>query len=520
MEQRIKYPIGEQDFKSLREAGCIYVDKTPFIEKIVESGSKYYFLARPRRFGKSLFLSTLRYFFEGERELFKGLYADTMKWDWQPYPVLRIDLNTSRYDGPGQLDTVLEPLFREWEKKYGVELCDTDPAQRFRNIIKTVHEKTGSKVVVLVDEYDKPLVSNLNTDDCFAHYRSRLASIYSNFKSSAEHIRLVFLTGVSRFSKLSIFSDLNNLNDITFDNAFADICGITEKELHDNFHNGIEAISRIEGTDTESVYSGLKKAYDGYRFAKGGSDIYNPWSVLNAMNNEEIRYYWNGTGVPTIVGEMLKNINADLEQILNTRCRIGTLIGLDLKSPNPLALLYQTGYLTIKHYDSISKVYTLGVPNDEVKEGLFEVLLPYYVNIKHSNEQALIFGITDSLNTGKPDMLMKSLRTYFAGVPYDMKMDNENNFQNAFYILMSLIGVTARPEVHTSDGRIDLLIETPRFIYIIELKFDSPAQDALAQIEEKQYALPYSADPRRIFLIGASFSSKSRTIGEWLVKEH
>ena len=281
MAKRPKYPIGEQDFKSLIEAGSIYVDKTNYIQLLVESGSKYYFLARPRRFGKSLFLSALRYFFEGRRELFKGLYIDSYDWDWVDYPVLRLDLNMDRYTEVGKLDSILDNLFNEWERKYDVRVIAGDLSSRFRNIIAAAYEKTGRQVVILVDEYDKPLVGNLNKDDNFEHYRAKLASIYSNFKSSAEYIRLVFLTGVSRFSKLSIFSDLNNLNDITFEGQYADICGITEKELFENFRDGIEDLAEENEMSYEEACHALKESYDGYRFARRGSEIYNPWSVLN-----------------------------------------------------------------------------------------------------------------------------------------------------------------------------------------------------------------------------------------------
>lgn len=382
MVKNVKYPIGEQNFKLLREAECIYVDKTEYIKKIITSGSKYYFLARPRRFGKSLFLSTLQYFFEGNRELFHGLAIDSANWDWKAYPVLRFDLNMERYAEPGKLDDVLDNIFRRWESKYDVVASDTNYPQRFSNIIEAAHRKTGEPVVILVDEYDKPLVGNLSKDDNFDHYRAKLASIYSNFKSNAEHIRLVFLTGVSRFSKLSVFSDLNNLKDITFDDNFADICGITEKELIDNFQAGIRTLAEKEHVSNEEILKILKKNFDGYRFSRYGSDIYNPWSLLNSMDSCEIAYYWNRTGMPTIIVEALQNIDADLEETLNTQCTVSSLVGLDLKSANPLALLYQTGYLTIKEYDHESHIITLGVPNREVKEGLFDTLLPYYVKLK------------------------------------------------------------------------------------------------------------------------------------------
>lgn len=519
MVDPLVYPIGEQNFKFLRETGCLYIDKTSYIKKIISPGSKYYFLARPRRFGKSLFLSTLRYFFEGERNLFHGLSIDSLNWDWLPYAVLRIDLNVERYDEPGKLETVLSNLFNEWEEKYEVAFKAEDLSSRFRNIIKTVHEKTGRPVVILVDEYDKPLVSNLDKEDLYEHYRARLSTVYSNFKSSAEHIRLVFLTGVSRFSKLSIFSDLNNLNDITFDNEFADICGITEQELRDNLQIGIEAFAQKRHMSFDVALDELKKNYDGYRFAEEGSDIYNPWSLLCCLSKKTIANYWNQTGIPTLLGEALKRVDANLEEILNTKCDIDTLVGMDLTSPNPLALLYQTGYLTIKHYDDQTQFFTLGVPNREVKEGLAKSLLPYYVTIKRGVTEGIASELIKDIQLGEPYKLMKNLQIYFAGIPYELKMDNENNFQNAFYILLTLIGVKAHAEVSTSDGRIDILIETPNYVYIIELKYDGTPQEALKQIDDKQYARPYLTDHRTIFKIGVNFSSKTRCIEDFAITE-
>lgn len=519
MVDPLVYPIGEQDFKFLRETGCIYIDKTSYIKKIISPGSKYYFLARPRRFGKSLFLSTLRYFFEGEQKLFKGLDIDHINWNWVPYAVLRIDLNVERYDKPGKLDAVLNNLFNEWDVKYDVKLKTDDLSSRFRNIIKAAHENSGRPVVILVDEYDKPLVANLDKEDLYDHYRAKLSTLYSNFKSSAEHIRLVFLTGVSRFSKLSIFSDLNNLNDITFDNDFADICGITERELHANLQIGIEAFAEKRHlTFNEALYE-LKRNYDGYRFAEDGSEIYNPWSLLCCLSKKTIANYWNQTGLPTILGEALKRVNANLEEILNTQCDIDTLEGMDLNSPDPLALLYQTGYLTIKHYDDRTLFFTLGIPNREVKEGLAKSLLPYYVSVKRGVIESVASELIKNIQFGEPYKFMKNLQTYFAGIPYELKMDNENNFQNAFYILITLIGAKARAEVSTSDGRIDLLIETPKYIYILELKYDGTAQEALKQIDDKKYDRPYQTDHRTLFKIGVNFSSKTRCIEDFEITE-
>ena len=518
MEDKDRYPIGQQDFKTLREDDAFYVDKTAFVYKIVRSKSKYYFLARPRRFGKSLFLSTLRYFFEGRRDLFKGLYIDSTDWDWTPYPVLRLDLNTDKYAEQGILDGVLDNLFREWENKYEIKEKAENLSSRFRNIIKAAHEKTGRQVVILVDEYDKPLVGNLHMDVNFEHYRTRLASLYSNFKSSAEHIKLVFLTGVSRFSKLSVFSDLNNINDISFDDEFADVCGITEREFLDNFQEGINRLSQVYQVSYDEMCSRLKKNYDGYRFAPAGSDIYNPWSVLNCLQKGRIGNYWNATGAASVVAEVLHDADVDIEEILNAQWKLDRLAGLDLRNANPTALLYQTGYLTIADYDIEYDEVRLKVPNDEVREGLFNDLLPLYIGGKNGWVDDVVDKIRKAIRRGEPEVMMKSIDAYFSCIPYDLKMENENNFHNAFYILTTLIGIDAKAEVHTSDGRIDMLIETPKYIYIIELKYNSTPDDALRQIEEKGYARKFAVDLRQLFKIGVNFSSESRRIESWKIE--
>lgn len=511
MDNSRSYPIGQQDFRKLRENGSLYVDKTSFIEKIACNSSMFYFLARPRRFGKSLFLSTLQYFFEGQRDLFKGLYIDTLNWNWESYPVLHLDLNVEKYAELGMLDGVLDNYFKDWEKKYGVETIAETLSSRFGNIIKAAHEKTGRAVVILVDEYDKPLVGNLNRDENFEHYRTKLASIYSNFKSSAAHIRLVFLTGVSRFSKLSIFSDLNNLRDITFSDEFADVCGITEQELRESFHSGILALAECNDLSYDEACNELKNNYDGYRFTKKGSEIYNPWSVLNAMAEKSISDFWSMTGKPTLIAEAMHRFDQDIESILNTQCDETTLFGFDLMSTSPLAMLFQTGYLTIKDYDKYTKLYTLGVPNREVTNSLFKELLPQYVKVKSGGDsETVVRNIINNILLGQPEKLVRNLDIFLAGIPYDMKMENENNLHNAIYILLTLIGVRAETEVHTSDGRIDLVVKTHLYIYIIELKFDRTAQEAIDQIEQKKYALPYANDPRRIYKIGINFSTTTR----------
>lgn len=517
MEGRDIYPIGQQDFKVLRENEALYIDKTQFIDKIVTSKSQYYFLARPRRFGKSLFLSTLKYFFEGNRELFKGLYIDSTDWIWDSYPVLYIDLNSGEYKDSDNLDVVIDYLLTKWEKKYDIEKIQTDITTRFRNIIESVHSKTGKQVVILVDEYYKPLVKNLDRDE-FDDYREKLAALYSNFKSCAQHIKIVFLTGVSRFSKLSVFSGLNNLRDITFSNEYADICGITEDELHDNLQTGIAALARKYQITYDKACEKLKKNYDGYRFAEEGSDIYNPWSLLNCLSERSISNYWNETGFPSIVVNALKRIHADLEQVFDTYCSIDELKGFDLTDPDPVALMYQTGYLTIKEFDPDMNMFHIGIPNEEVKAGLVKVLIPFYAKYHSKADAAKVVNMVKWIKLGKPNEFMESVQAYFSGVSYMLKMENENNFHNAFFLITNLIGLETDAEFTTSDGCIDMIIKTSKYVYIIELKYDKSADDALAQIDRKKYDRMFLGDSRKVFKIGVEFSSKTRTIENWRIE--
>ena len=428
-------------------------------------------------------------------------------------------LNPERYFDKDTLENILNARFEEWEKAYDIKNDGADYSRRFRRIIENAHKKTGRQVAILVDEYDKPLVGNLNRSDHFEYFQEKLASIYSNFKSSAEHIKLVFITGVSRFSKLSVFSDLNNLRDISFSEDFANICGITEAELHQYFIPGIQTLADKEGISFEEACVELKLNYDGYRFSRGGSDIYNPWSVLNAMRESVVYDYWAETGKPTIVVEALRNLNVDLEKILNTDCTLDQLKGLDLSNIDPLPLLYQTGYLTIKAYDRETKLFNLGIPNREVSRDLFKALLPYYISVERDTPDSVARDILNAILKGEPAKMMESIDIFLAGIPYEMNMEDENNFHNAIYILLRLIGARTETEVHTSDGRIDLVIKTSKFIYIIEMKFGKNSDMAIQQIMEKQYDLPYRNDSRRIFLIGVNFNTTTRRIDKPEIQE-
>ena len=376
-----RYPIGEQSFESLRNGGFLYVDKTRYVETLIR-GSKYYFLGRPRRFGKSLFLSMLKCFFEGKRALFEGLYIDSIEWDWAEYPVFYLDINANSYGSKEDLDDVLRNHIERWESAYGGRTSTVDNLSvRFSNVIRRAHEITGRQVVVLVDEYDKPLVNSLQDNELYDYFQATLSGFYANFKSSADHLRLVFLTGVSRFGKVSVFSGLNNISDITFDKNFQAVCGITEEELICNFQEGIKNLASAEQLPEEELVMKLRRYYDGYRFVRRGERLYNPFSLLNVMAKEEFSDYWIESGTPTLLVNQLQRYDLNLESVVNSKVPVSELSGIDFDSPNIEALLYQTGYVTIKDYDSNFDEVTLGLPNLEVKRG-FMSLIPQ--NSAHS----------------------------------------------------------------------------------------------------------------------------------------
>ncbi len=515
MGKKVIYPVGEQSFVALRERGALYVDKTEYVEKLLDKGGKYFFLGRPRRFGKSLFLSMMRCFFEGRRELFKGLYADKMEWDWEPYPVLYLDLNTESYATDEALAQVIENKLRIWEDLYDIRPYTDSISVRFENIIRIAYEKTGKHVIILVDEYDKALVNNLHDSERFVRMREQLTAVYSNFKSSAQYIRMVFLTGVSRFAHLSVFSGLNNIMDISFLPEFSAICGITEQELCDYFRDGMEMMAGIEGVSAEEIHEELKRRYDGYHFSRRCPDIYNPYSLLNVMDRKEFGNFWIGSGGMTLLEHQLKRFDTDLKSLFEARCSQSMLEGLDFDSPNPEALLYQTGYLTIKSYRN--NIYTLGLPNGEVKDGFLGYLLPRYANVPRGDTEFFIGEFVEELDGGDVDSFMRRLQSMFSSVSYRMEMDCEKNLHNALLMLMILLGMHVETEYCTSEGPIDLFVRTARYLYIIELKLDRSPEEALRQIEERHYALPFAAEGRETVSIGVNFSTSTRTITGWSV---
>ena len=514
------YPIGIQNFEDLRRNGFLYVDKTPHIYRLASTG-KYYFLSRPRRFGKSLLISTMDAYFSGKKDLFRGLALEQLEKDWIEYPVLHLDLNSGKYINPEDLDVVLDQHLNNWEAKYGVVRKYDDCSARMNDVIDTVCGKTGRNVVILIDEYDKPIVNNLGNEDLVDYYRKTLQGFYSVLKAKDGQIKFAFLTGVSKIGKLSVFSSLNNLTDISLNADYADICGISETELVEYFDESVNNLASQNYLTKEECYAMLKQMYDGYHFDRNMTvGVYNPYSILNTFYSKEFGDYWFETGTPTLLVNVMKKTSFDVTSLSdNVLVSADDLSGMQDVINSPIPLFYQTGYLTIKEYDKEFKEYTLGFPNDEVKTGFLKFIYSYYVPANPSEGKTTTSKLARALRAGDPYSFMRSLESLFANTTYQIQGDAEKNFQYAMYIIMELLGEYVQAERSTSNGRIDLLLQTKDYIYIVELKIDNTADAALQQIEDKGYAKPFVGDPRKLFKIGVSFSTSNRRIEDWKVAE-
>ena len=512
-----KYPIGIQSFENIRKEGYLYVDKTALIYQLVQTG-KYYFLSRPRRFGKSLLLSTLQAYYEGKKELFEGLAMASLEKDWKTYPVLLLDLNAQRYDSVDSLTSILNDTLCEWERLYGTQESETTLSLRFKGVIQRAAEKTGRNVVVLIDEYDKPMLQAIHNKELQSSYRNILKAFYGVLKSKDAYLQFALLTGVTKFSKVSVFSDLNNLMDISMDNRYAAICGITEQELVTDLGEYIRDLSETLQMSYEDLLRELQERYDGYHFVEDSEGLYNPFSLLNTFARKKLGNYWFETGTPTYLVELLKENHYPLEHLTYEQATADTLTGIDTVDSSPIPVLYQSGYLTIKDYDSEFETYTLGFPNKEVEEGFTRFLLPYYAHIRSGSSAFHIVNFVKEVRSGDIDGFMKRLQSFFSDTPYELVRDLELHYQNVLFIIFRLVGFYTQAEYHTSEGRVDLVICTDQFIYVMEFKLDGTAEEALQQIEEKQYALPFASDSRRLFKVGVNFSNATRNIEKWLVR--
>ncbi len=512
-----KYPIGIQSFENIRKEGYLYVDKTALVYQLVQTG-KYYFLSRPRRFGKSLLLSTLQAYYEGKKELFEGLAMASLEKDWKTYPVLHLDLNAQRYDSVDSLISILNDTLCEWERLYGTQESETTLSLRFKGVIQRAAEKTGRNVVVLIDEYDKPMLQAIHNKELQSNYRNILKAFYGVLKSKDAYLQFALLTGVTKFSKVSVFSDLNNLMDISMDNRYAAICGITEQELVTDLGEYIRDLSETLQMSYEDLLRELQERYDGYHFVENSEGLYNPFSLLNTFARKKLGNYWFETGTPTYLVELLKENHYPLEHLTYEQATADTLTGIDTVDSSPIPVLYQSGYLTIKDYDPEFETYTLGFPNKEVEEGFTRFLLPYYAHIRSGSSAFHIVNFVKEVRSGDIDGFMKRLQSFFSDTPYELVRDLELHYQNVLFIIFRLVGFYTQAEYHTSEGRVDLVIRTDQFIYVMEFKLDGTAEEALQQIEEKQYALPFASDPRRLFKVGVNFSNATRNIEKWLVR--
>ena len=514
-----KLPIGIQTFSEIREYGYMYVDKTALLWKLVNQG-KPYFLSRPRRFGKSLLISTFEAFFEGRKDLFKGLAIEQLEEKWEKYPVLHLDLNARKYESPEDLNAMLNQYLEKWEQKYGIEKQDRAPEERFTGVIRRAYEQTGKGVVVLVDEYDKPLLQAIHNEPLLESYRAILKAFYGVLKSSDRYLRFVFITGVTKFSQVSVFSDLNQLNDISMDYDFATLCGITHEELTDYFPLEIESIAKRNRMTVEETVEQMTHQYDGYHFHPYADGVFNPFSVLNAFFKKEFGNYWFQTGTPTFLVELLKKSDYDLRTLIDgIEASSSAFSEYQADSGNPIPLIYQSGYLTIKGFDKRFGIYTLSFPNDEVRYGFLNFLVPFYTKVTDDERSFYIGKFVCELEAGKVDTFMQRFQAFFADFPYELNDKTERHYQVIFYLIFKMMGQFTQSEVHSAKGRADAVVQTPDYIYIFEFKLNGTAEEALQQIENKGYAVPYRTDNRKLIKVGIEFSAEERNIKRWLTVE-
>ena len=513
-----KLPIGIQTFSDIRTQEYLYVDKTDYVWQIANTGKPYFF-SRPRRFGKSLLISTFEAYFEGRRDLFEGLAIEKLEEKWDKHPVLHLDLNARKYERPEDLIAMLNQYLEKWEAKFGNEKKDRAPEERFDYIIQRAYEQTGKGVVVLVDEYDKPLLQSLHDEELLEAYRRTLKAFYGVLKSADKYLRFVFLTGVTKFSQVSVFSDLNQLNDISMDYDSGTLCGITHEELVNNFSPEIEALAKVNGLSKEEAIEQMTRQYDGYHFHPNAVGVYNPFSVLNAFYKKEFGNYWFQTGTPTFLVNSLLKSDYDLRTLMDgVETPAINFTEYRAEANNPIPLIYQSGYLTIKEYDKEFKMYTLGFPNDEVRYGFLNFLVPFYTTVTDDKKSFYIGKFVQELRSGETDSFMQRLETFFADFPYELNDKTERHYQVVLYLIFKLMGQFTQAEVRSAKGRADAIVQTPKFVYVFEFKLNGTAEEALQQINDKGYDAPLKSDNRQIVKVGVEFSTETRNVKRWLVE--
>jgi len=518
MEQVRPLPTGIQSFEVLRTDGYLYVDKTAMIYQIASTSIPYFF-SRPRRFGKSLLLSTFHAYFEGRKDLFEGLDIYGLETKWEKYPVLHLDLNAEKYENVEYLEAILSGNLDKWEDLYGKDEREQTLSRRFEGVIRRAYEKTGKRVVVLIDEYDKPMLSAILDEDLFKAYRSILKAFYGVLKSSGQYLRFLFLTGVTKFAQVSVFSDLNHLVDISIEDMYASLCGITKNELLKFFTPELKLLADKQNMTFDEVIEQMIQQYDGYHFALNTESLFNPFSVLNTLKFGNFRNYWFQTGTPTYLVDLLKKSDYDLRLLVD---------GIEVKPSafteyradvnNPVPMIYQSGYLTIADYDKKYDLYTLKFPNEEVRFGFLEYLIPYYTAVTTDASGFHITKFCKELETGDTDAFMERLQVFFADIPYELNNKNEKHYQAIFYVVYTLMGQYVKTEVRSSKGRADAVVKTKDYIYVFEFKLNGTAEEAIRQIDEKGYLIPYKLDGRKLVKVGVEFSKEERNINRYIIQ--
>lgn len=511
MEKTVKYPIGLQNFEGLRNDGYLYVDKTALIMQLVNQGC-YYFLSRPRRFGKSLLLSTIQAYFEGKRELFKGLAIDTDEMDWEAHPVLRFDLNAEKYESKESLESLLNKQVSLYEDVYGRTSYDHTIIQRFTSLISNAYNKTGQRVVILVDEYDKPITQAIGKPELQEELCNTLTCFLGAMKSMDGCIQFAFITGVTKFGKVSRCSDLGFLNDISMDARYYNICGFTQEEIHEYFQDGAVELAEDNGQSEDECLSTLKEMYYGYHFCEDVPGVYNPFCFLKVLLTKNFGSYWFETGTPTYLVKLLQLHDYNLEKMSGIETDAYALNSTDGSSTDPIPVMYQSGYLTIKDYDKEFGLYTLGFPNKEVEEGFMDYLVPFYTKFDAVESPFQIKCLVDDVEHGRTEQFIKRLRSFFEDTPYEIVKDLENHYQNVLFIISKQMGFYTKADYHTSEDRIDMVIQTADYCYVLEFKFDGTAEQALEQIKDTHYTLPFEMNGQKIIRIGINFSSQTYSI--------
>ena len=515
------YPIGIQTFSEIRTNDNLYIDKTAYIYRMANSDGKYFFLNRPRRFGKSLLVSTLLSYFEGRKELFKGLAIDNLENEWAEYPVLHFDLSGGKHQEEDQLNRCLDFILKDNERRFGVECDAVDANVRLANLIASVYKKTGKQVVALIDEYDAPLLDVVHQDERLESLRHLMRNFYSPLKQCEPMLRFVFLTGITKFSQLSIFSEQNNITNISMDEAYAGICGITKEELLTQMSDDIDRLAEKLSITRENAIQQLKDNYDGYHFTYPSPDIFNPYSLLNCFSKEKIGAYWFGSGTPTFLIEMMRKFGTTPMAIAESEMADVSDFDAPTETMESIVpLLYQSGYVTIKDYDEETNLYELGIPNKEIRIGLFKSLLPNYLTRSSQRGKVAIAQMSVLIKNGDIDGALELFRTFLATVPYCENTKYEGHFQQLMYVVFALLtDYRILVEQRTSKGRTDITLETQDSIYIMELKFGNTADEALAQINANHYADAFAMNNKKTIKVGIGFDVKDeRNITEWKVE--